>query len=149
VAAVGWPTLGQTRGRIIFTFDDEGPVRAAYSRGQTSLAGRLLFVPSSPGDALAAVAILDDPIGQAKAIADALAAHMIVRSMADEPQQTDAANSAELAASLKDGANWLSTNFLPGTGRSYSVAIPNGAPSRCDPVTAPPSCTSLAIEHIE
>src|SRR5207245_1586945 len=65
VAKNGWPTLAQTRGRIIFTFDDGAMVRDAYSRGRTSLAGRLLFVDSSPGEALAAVAIINDPVASA------------------------------------------------------------------------------------
>ncbi len=149
VAKEGWPTLGRTRGRIIFTFDESGPLRDAYSRGRTSLAGRLLFVDSSPGDPVAAVAILNDPVANAAAIKAALAANMIVRTMADDPATDDAAAQAGLQASLAVGATWISTNF-PAlvAGRTTFASIPGGTPSRCNPVTAPASCAAADIESL-
>lgn len=147
VSTVGWPTLGQTRGRILFAFDDAAQVRAAYSRNRSSLAGRLLFVDSSPGDAVAAVAILNDPIKDAVAIKAALAANMLVRTMADEPQYDDATNAAGLQAALAGGLTWVSTNFPAAVGdRAYFARIPGGSPSRCNVATAPPGCTAEDIE---
>lgn len=149
VAKVGWPTLAQTRGRIIFAWDDAGAVRDAYTRGRTSLHGRLMFTSSSPGEPLAAVTVLNDPVIDATAIQAALAAHMLVRTMADEPQYDDATAQGLLKASLDEGATWISTNFpVPAPDRAYSVSIPGGAPLRCNPVTAPSSCTSKAIEDL-
>lgn len=148
VSTVGWPTLGRTRGRILFAFDDAAQVRAAYSRNSSSLAGRLFFVDSSPGDAVAAVAILNDPIKDAVAIKAALAANMLVRTMADEPQYDDATNAAGLQAALGAGATWISTNFpAPVADRAYSAQIPGGSPSRCNAVTAPAACAATDIER--
>lgn len=148
VSSLGWPTLGKTRGRIIFAFDDAGEVRAAYSRNQTSLAGRLLFVDSSPGDPVAAVAILNDPIAQAGDIKAALGANMIVRTMADNPQDSDAKNSAGLGAAIDGGVTWVSTNFpAPVSDRTYWAQLPDASPSRCNPVTAPPQCVPEDIER--
>lgn len=149
IAKTGWPTLAQTRGRIIFAWDDAGDVRNAYTRGRTSLHGRLMFTDSSPGDPLAAVAIQNDPVGGAAVIKAALAANMMVRTMADEPQDDDATAQGLLKASLDVGATWISTNFpVPVPDRSYSASIPGGAPLRCNPITAPPSCTAKNIEDL-
>lgn len=151
VAQRGWPTLGQTRGRIIFAMDDHGDVRAAYTRGSTSLKGRLLFSDSRPGEPLAAVAILNDPVGDAAQIRAALAANMIVRTDADDlpANADDKSAKARLASALASGATWLSTNFPgPVDFRAYYAIIPGGTPSRCSPVTAPPSCTPLDIDDL-
>ncbi len=148
VSTIGWPTLGKTRGRIIFTWDNDDVVRAAYSRNQSSLSGRLLFVDSAPGDAVAAVAILNDPILQAKEIKAALAANMIVRATADNPQDPDDKNFAGLAAANDGGATWVSTNFpAPVSDRKYVGELPDASPPRCNPVTAPPQCATDDIER--
>lgn len=142
VSTIGWPTLGQTRGRVIFAFDNDDSVRDAYSRGRTSLANRLLFVDSAPGDPIAAVAILNDPVSQAPQIAAALAANMIVRVTGDDPTQDQTTNDATWDAALGGGGTWVSTNFPD------ARAIPDGAPSRCNPVTAPSNCVNDAIEKL-
>lgn len=144
----GWPTLGRLRGRVMFTLDDTGDFRDAYTRGGQSLDGRLIFADSSPADPFAAIAILNDPVAEAAAIADALAAHMLVRTRADSSPAAVLAGSTENRdAALASGAQFVSTDFpapVPGVG--YWVDIPGGTPSRCNPVTAPPECTSEAIE---
>ena len=74
---------------------------------------------------------------------------MMVRTMADEPQDDDVTAQGLLKASLEVGATWISTNFpVPAPDRAYSVSIPGGAPLRCNPVTAPPSCTAKDIEDL-
>lgn len=149
IAARGWPTLGELRGRVLLMFDNHGDVRDAYSRGGTSLEGRLLFVDSAPGDATAAITILNDPTRDADAIGAALAANMLVRTMVDDPKDDDATAAAELEAGLSVGATWLSTNFpAPSAARAYSTAIPEGAPARCNPITAPPSCAPQDLERL-
>lgn len=149
VSAHGWPTLGATRGRIFMAFDDGDAVRDAYARGGTSLEGRLLFTYAQAGEATAALAILNDPVGDAEAIQAALAAHMLVRTMTDDPTEDDAAAQAGLDAGLAVGAHWLSTNY-PGQvpERSFVQVIPDGTPSRCNPITAPASCLAKDIESL-
>ena len=43
----GWPTLGESRGKVLFTLDNEGK-RDAYLAGHPSLQGRVLFTTSPP-----------------------------------------------------------------------------------------------------
>ena len=149
VSTKGWPTFATTRGRIIFAFDDHDMVRDAYSHGGTTLAGRLLFVDSAPGEDLAAVAILNDPTDTAS-ISAALAAGMIVRTMSDDPTDDDATASAGLTAALASGSTWISTNFPePVDFRAFYFGdLPGGSPARCNPVTAPASCTSADLEAL-
>ncbi|MDQ1380407.1 MAG: hypothetical protein QOJ71_1126 [Actinomycetota bacterium] len=150
VRAHGWPTLGQTRGKVYFLLDNEG-FRAAYLVGHPSLRGRLIFAPSSPGQDDAAFAKLNNPVGDATKIKAALAAHMIVRTRADadtgEARLND--HSHEKVA-LSGGAQIVSTDYEqpdPKLGNGYTTRIPGGTPARCNPVTAPPGCKSTDVEN--
>jgi Phosphoinositide phospholipase C, Ca2+-dependent len=144
----GWPTLGELRGHVMFTLDNTGEFRDAYTHGGQSLDGRLIFVDSSPQDPFAAIAILNDPVSSADAIAEALAANMLVRTRADSnPADVLEGGPDHREAALASGAQFVSTDFpAPVPGVEYSVDIPEGTPSRCNPVTAPAGCTSEAIE---
>jgi hypothetical protein len=130
----GWPTLAQARGTILFYVDNLDTWRGPYTRGGTSLAKRLMFVNSAENDPLAAVVIINDPTERAR-IDAAARAGLIVRTRADE-----AGLAEQRAAALASGAHALSSDF------PAMFAIPEGTPSRCNPVTAPPGCTSIAIE---
>lgn len=140
IAERGWPTLGELRGRALFFLLDGGEYREHYTRGGAGLSGRLAFVRSSPGDPYAGVAVLDDPIGSADAIAAALAANMLVRTRTDVlGEESYEVDPERLEAALAAGAHFLSTD-------DESLALPGGAPSRCNPVTAPAACTAEAVE---
>ena len=67
----------------------------------------------------------------------------------NQRKQADTAAQAGLDAALAVGATWLSTNFPAKVeGRSYVATIPGGSPSRCNPVTAPKSCTAKDVEDL-
>ncbi len=148
IAARGWPTLGEARGRVLFYLNDTGGFRDSYTRGRKNLDGRLVFAEAGFDDPFAAVMILNDPVSDAANIKKALAAGYIVRTRADSSPATARANDgAGREAALATGAQLVSTDFpAPVAGLSYSVAIPGGTPSRCSPVTAPEGCTAEAIE---
>lgn len=136
----GWPTLGELRGQIVFTLNDDGPNRQLYTRNHTSLSGRILFAQAAPSDPYAAIAILNDPLGDAAAIAEAIAANMLVRTFVDGTQEAR-------DAAMTNGVHFLTTDFpAPVDGMAYFFELPGGTPSRCNPVTAPANCTSEAIE---
>jgi len=117
----------------------------AYTHGSADLTARVAFAPAAPIDPWAAIVVLDDPVPDHDAIVAALAAHLLVRTRAD----TDGvqARATRLEAALASGAQIVSTGFpAPVTGLDYSVAIPGGTPSRCNPVTAPAGCAPTDIE---
>ncbi len=145
----GWPTLGAVRGKVYFTLDNES-FREAYLTGHPSLRGRLIFTPSSPGQADAAYAKLNDPIADAAKIKAALAAHMIVRTRADADTFNARANDTRMErAALTGGAQLVSTDYEqpdPKLGNGYMVRMPGGTPARCNPVTGPPGCKPTDVE---
>jgi hypothetical protein len=150
VRAHGWPTLGRTRGKVYFLLDNEG-FRAEYLVGHPSLRGRLIFTPSSPGQDDAAFAKLNDPVGDATKIKAALAAHMIVRTRADADTDEARRNDhSHQQTALRGGAQIVSTDYEqpdPKLANGYTTSIPGGTPARCNPVTAPPGCTSTDVEN--
>ena len=48
VLQYGWPTLGESRGRIMFLLDNGGHYRTDYLAGHPSLAGRVIFTSAGP-----------------------------------------------------------------------------------------------------
>ncbi|MDC3952548.1 Ca2+-dependent phosphoinositide-specific phospholipase C [Polyangium jinanense] len=149
VLSKGWPTLGEVRGHVLFTLDDSGDARKAYTKNHTSLAGRILFADASPTDPWAAIAIINNPVGEAAAIAEALAANMLVRTRADgnAGDVIETGSTIEREAAIASGAQFVSTDFPAKVPEAeYWVEIPDGTPSRCNPVTAPSECSAEAIE---
>lgn len=144
----GWPTLAQSRGRVLFYLDNTTAPRTIYTHNGRDLNGRLMFVDSAMGDPFAAVMVLNDPTASAMAIARALAAGYLVRTRADsDPTEARMNTRTQLTAALASGAQIVSTDFpAPTMETGYVVEIPSGTPSRCSPVTAPMGCTPAMIE---
>jgi len=144
----GWPTLGEVRGKVLFFVNEAGPFRAAYTRGDQNLDGRLMFVESSPEHPYAAVLILNDPGPEVEA---AVRAGYIVRTRADSDSvEPLAGDTARRDLALASGAQLVSTDYpAPVEGIDYVVQVPDGAPSRCNPVSAPAECSSADIENPE
>jgi hypothetical protein len=145
----GWPTLESVRGRAMFVLTGDGELRKTYTHGGKDLDGRLIFADGGTGAPYSAVAVLDDPKGQADQIRDAVRAGFIVRTRADadmvEPRHRDY---SRRDAALAGGAQLVSTD-LPAKDDGYGdyvVEIPGGSPSRCNPLLTVPGCTADAIE---
>lgn len=151
IVANGWPKLGEVRGKILFFLDEAGAFREGYTHGGVDLAGRVLFVNSQPGAAYEATYVLNDPVGDATDIAEALANNFIVRTRADSDNEEPlAGDTSKRDAAIASGAQIISTDYpAPVDGVSYVVELPGGTPSRCNPVTAPSACTSEDIENPE
>ena len=147
LADTGWPTLGATRGHVLFAIDDSGSLRDAYTRGGTGLEGRLFFVDSEPGDAFGAYAIINDASAEDR-IDAALAAGFLVRVFGQDGLASALAGErAAFDVALASGAQIVSTDFpAPVPETTFFAEIPGGTPSRCNPMTAPVGCTSEALE---
>lgn len=153
LATDGWPTLGASRGKIVFFIDDSSKVRDYYTHGGKDLDGRLMFVDAEPTDPFAGILLANDPIGGAQRIADSLAAGLLVRTRADgDNQEPFAGDTTKREAAFASGAQFVSTDYpvvvpgVPMTGDPYVVEIPGGMPSRCNPITAPMECAATDIE---
>ncbi len=158
LANYGWPTLGETRGKAMFVLHTGDGFRARYVEGGT--VGNLIFADAY-GDVTAPFAAyhsMNDAIGDGARIAEVVAAGHLVRTRADgDGNEARANDTVRRDAALASGAHFISTDF-PAPGESgegphpqtgYFVAMPEGTPSRCNPVRAVTDCTSSAIESPE
>ena len=149
--AEGWPRLAEARNKFMFLILEGGPIRDVYTRELTSLSGRLAFIDADPGQfdmPWAAVTKINNP-ADSDNIAAAHAAHLLVASNTCGADESDVACQAALDAGLENGVHMLMDDFpvaIPT--REYFLDLPDGNPGRCNPVTAPPECTSEAIENL-
>ena len=146
----GWPTLGQTRDKAMFVMLDEGHHRDGYLQGHEQLQDRVIFMRGGKGKPWGAVLEHGNPIGDQAKIQDAVKAGYLVRTKADDPDKSADDNAKKAAAALSSGAQLISSDFPKKTPKSpYVFKIPDGAPSRCNPLTAPKECSSKAIEALQ
>ena len=142
----GWPTLGQVRGKVIVALNEGGDFRRLYTKEDHDLEGRAMFVTAEPEHPYAALIKRDD--AASADIGMLVGQGYLVRTRADSDTVEARANDrTHLEMALASGAQLVSTDFPEKVeGLDYFVEIPGGTPSRCSPVGAPASCTSLAIE---
>jgi hypothetical protein len=143
-----WPLLGDVRGTVLFFLNDVANFRLKYTRGGTSVQNRLMFPQAlDENDPLAAIFVLNDPVGDGPAITSAVSHGFIVRTITDG---YDGIDPAIVSAALATGVQILSTDHPVATDAAEvsdaSLTIPDGTPSRCNPVLAIPDCTSTAVE---
>jgi len=153
VTTDGWPTLANSRGRVLFTLDNGGRIKAAYLAGHPSLEGRILFTDSPPGSPESAFVKVNGPLGNEDYIRELVAAGYIVRTRADgDTHEARSGDTTQRDAAIASGAQFVSTDYPvpdPDFGTGYFVEIPGGMPARCNPVSAPPECTARDIESAE
>ena len=142
----GWPTIAESRGKVLFALVDTGEARDVYTADAPSLEGRLFFTSSEPGRPDAAFLRIDTSTDSQPELDEAAAAGYLIRTRTDEPGIHAPANDTTLRDSaLASGGHYLSTDYYvadPSTG--YVVELPGGVVARCNPVTAPESCGDIA-----
>ena len=151
ITSEGWPTLGELRDHVLFTLLDTEVHYSGYTHGNTSLKCRVMFVDGKTNldSPFAAIIKLVNPLESTRMIQDALSRQFIVGSNVDNATATDVDNAARLNAALTLGVHLLSSDFPePVVGRTYSLVLPEGTPSRCNPQTAPGGCVSPDIENL-
>lgn len=151
----GWPTLDSARGKVMFFFDNGGPgaIRDMYPDGHPSLQGRAVFTRGNPGDADAAITMVNDPRGANEAtIRDLVKRGYIVRTRSDEPLKTVINNEfSRVRTALASGAQMVTTDF-PSIGMAarynsdFVAELPGNEPVQCNPVTAPRNCHDDRLE---
>jgi hypothetical protein len=151
IAAFGWPTLGEVRGRIMFVLHESGDYRNAYTQGGTTTEGCLLF-PDAYGDtghAFAAFHSMNDPQSSFEAIQTVVGQGHLVRTRADsDSEQAIAGDLTRYYTALASGAHFISTDYPePHEDTGYVIFMPGGTPSRCNPITTDDACTSATLEH--
>lgn len=137
----GFPTIAETRGKIAFVLNDTSEQRAEYRAAGEGL----MFVFGEVGDDDAAFVKADDPRSNPARVRDAVTRGYVVRTRADADLEID---TDRREAALSSGAQLVTTDYPrqspPESG--YGVWLDGGAPSRCNPVSAPDGCDASVIE---
>ncbi|KAF2090678.1 hypothetical protein K490DRAFT_62002 [Saccharata proteae CBS 121410] len=156
VLLMGWPTLEESRGMVMFYMDnDDGDIRDAYrSGGRNNLEGRVLFTNSDEGEDDAAFLKRNDPTGDnLEEIRELVRKGYFVRTRADVPIETVEKENNTVMRDLawESGAQIVSTDF-PAVGMAcrydtdYAVLMPGGGVARCNPINAPDGCKDDELE---
>ena len=131
-----WPSLAESRGKVLLLLDEGEEKFRDYL---AAVARPALFVNASLDDTLAAIQVLNDPVGDADEIAEALDRGLLVRTRADaDTVEARAGDSSRRDAAFASGAQFVSTDYyLPSRHfhTDYVVALPEGGSIRCNPVT--------------
>jgi hypothetical protein len=145
--AAGWPTLAESRGKMLLAILDREDRRAEYLDGAPSLEGRVLFVTGDTADdPFAAVFKIDDAVNDIALLQPLVAANYLVTSNVDSAADDDATNTARFDGSLAAGPNYLASDQVaPVEGSAYLAELPDGSP-RCHPARVPEGCGPEVIE---
>ncbi len=149
VEGIGWPELADSRGQVVVVLNDDSEQRDLYVAETPALEGRPMFTSSSPGAPDAAFLRFDDPFDPG--LEAAAMSGYLVRTRTDSPTVDARDNdTSKRDAAFAGGAHFLSTDYYePSThfDSPYVVSFTNGDIARCNPLTAPPSCSSdLLVE---
>jgi hypothetical protein len=149
VLAGGWPKLREGRGRVFFALD-EAPKKVALYRGERrSLEGRRMFVNVEESSPAAAYMTLNEPMQDAKRIRAAVEAGFIVRTRADaDTLEAREGKTERRETALASGAQYVSTDYMQPDPRfpAYSVRLPDGATTICNPVRAAKKCGGRTVK---
>ena len=148
VLAGNWPTLASARGKVVFLMDQR-PVGPVYLAGHPSLRGRVLFTNAAPGEPDAAFIERND--GPGEDIAALVRKGYLIRTRTDADTKEARINSTSRRdAMMASGAQILSTDYpasepaaWPG---HFTVALPENAIARCNPVNSPAACNSETLK---
>ena len=149
IATDGWPTLGETRGKVIFLLDQVSAT-SVYTEGHPALRGRVLFTNAKPGTADAAFTEQND--GTLESINALVRQGYLVRTRTDEPTAAARANdTSRRDVAMSSGAQMLSTDYPrsePARWEGhYHVALPGDVVARCNPVNKPAMCVDDMLER--
>lgn len=145
VRSDGWLSLDAARGRVLFAVTGTEQSLDVYRTDAPALEGRLFFTSAEIGEPDGAFTVLNDPIAEQVQIAEALAAGYLVRTRADaDTVEARSGDTSRRDAALASGAQYVSTDYYAARDEfetGYEVRLPEGAATRCNPVTAGAGCS--------
>jgi hypothetical protein len=150
VTSGGWPKLGEARGKIIFTIDLSPSANKPYAEGHPSLEGRVAFMTTFPDAPEAAYFTMNDPVRDGALIRQRVNQGFLIRTRADaDTREARSGDTARREAALASGAQFISTDYQdpdPRFGTGYAAKFPDGAVTRCNPVSGVDLCAGVAAE---
>ncbi|HVO33814.1 MAG TPA: Ca2+-dependent phosphoinositide-specific phospholipase C [Elusimicrobiota bacterium] len=144
VQASNWPTVGASRGKILFVLDDNAGKVALYRGSRRSLEGRAMFVATDEKSPAAAFITVENPLTAAAAITKDVRAGFMVHTYSDaDTKEARKGNTRRRDASLSSGAQIISTDFMRADPRIgfYEVRMPGGKIAQCDVLLPAKRCS--------
>lgn len=147
----GWPTLSQSRGKVLFALDNTNRVRDLYLSESPILENRAMFVSRRPGKPSAAFIKMNEVFDEEEEIREYSERGYLIRTRSDIPTveaRSGDTNRRDLA--LESGAHYISTDYPESSpfDTTYVVKLPGAvSPGRCNPVSAPESCENSFIKE--
>jgi hypothetical protein len=148
IAHGGWPTLEQSRGKIVFLLDNR-VLTPTYIEGHPALKGRVIFSNSVPGDPDAA--FTEENSGTEEHMDELAKQGYLIRTRADADTEQARTNDTSMRdKDFRSGAQIISTDYFssepakwPG---HYVVEFPGNIVARCNPIDAPKGCPAGDLE---
>lgn len=143
VLAKNWPTVEESRGKMVFlllpTGAGIGAGTSPYVEGSPNLEDRVMFVQSQPDDSFGAFLLLDNAIVRQQDIQTYVKQGYLVRTRADiETYEAKINDLTRAEAAFSSGAQIISTDFFDRRGNTfgtdYFVEIPEGNPVRLNSI---------------
>lgn len=148
--AIGWPTVGETRGRVMLVLlDTSEPHYEGYRAHARGDDGPAMFSNARVEDYDAPWAVVtkeNDP-RNAAAIAEALEKGMLVASNTGAAGNSDEENQSRLDAGIENGSHMLCDDFpTPRDEGGYWMELPQFFPSGCNQKQTTGRCELLDVE---
>ncbi len=142
VLAGNWPTIGASRGKVIFIIDQHRNVGELYRTGHPSFKGRAMFVYVKEGTPEAAFIIHNGPDKDQEKIKEDVKKGYIVRTRSDGGTgEARTGYYGDMNAAFSSGAQIISTDYYKPDARAgqkgwtdYHVIFPQGSMARVDTV---------------
>ncbi len=142
----GWPTLADSRGKLLFVLLNGG-LAQDYAGGDGTLAGQALF-PRADEDTMLKpwAGFTKAGVGDTEKILAASVSRVLIAGNTCNADESAGTCEKDLLNGLKNGLTMVMDDF-PGPVEStdYYLRLPNGALARCNPLTAPPQCEDAAL----
>ena len=137
VLKTGWPSLDNSRGKVMFGLDNGGRIRDMYIAKNPSLQGRLLFASVGENAPGAAFFKLNDPIRAHAQIKRLVKSGFMIRTRADSDTREARKNdTSRRDKALSSGAQFVSTDYPEPNKKfsGYSVSFKKGINYRANPI---------------
>ena len=136
VVSNGWPSLIQTRGKVLFVLDAGKELIDLYLEDDDQYE-RPLFSNTDENNPHAAFFIMNDPIAQEKDIADRVKQGFMVRTRSDaDTREARVGNKLRFEAAIRSGAQVISTDYYLKSlspNKDFEISF-DGEYSQCNPV---------------
>lgn len=140
----GWPTLADSRGKVLFGLDNTGRHKDEYLELSPTLEKLAMFVSSPPGESTGGFIKMNNVLSSMDEISDYTERGFLVRTRSDIPtEEARSGDTTRRDMALESGAQYISTDYpeLSPFGSGYIVTLPGAvSAARCNPVSAPEGC---------